>query len=255
MPSGVSGMMTLMRKRRPDLSAFLTPNNDAASSFDMESYRFLFIVTYGRSGSTLLQKIIGSNGGYHIVGENNNVLHALLCAYERASEAKRTEGNEPRDRLGDPWYGIHLTDPERFGRDLARLFVQEFIRPPRGACTIGFKEIRYIDYPEVLERHLDYMRALFQPALFVFNRRNSGATANSLAAWWKDLTVAQIVSELEAFDRRMEAYAAAHPNDTILVDYDAYTRDPDQLKPLFARLGETFDRKKIEQIMSVRLTH
>ena len=217
--------------------------------------KFVFIVACGRSGSTLLQKILGSNERCHIVGENNNVLGALLCAYNRALKAKQTESNVAREDLGDPWRGIHRIDPERFGRKLARVFVDELIQPPSGARIVGFKEIRYIDDLDSFEQYLDHMRHLFSSSIIIFNKRNSLDTAKSLSSWWKSLSFEQIVSEVELFNKRGEAYAGAHSSSCIVVDYDKYTSDPDELRPLFARLQLPFYPSKLQQILSVRLTH
>ena len=217
---------------------------------------FLFIVAHGRSGSTLLQNILASQQNFHIVGENNNVLHALLTAYERASQAKEVQGTEPRHKTGDPWRGIHLIDTDRFGRELARLFVKEFVRPPRNAQVIGFKEIRYIDYPDVLSRHLLLMKKLFDPALIVFNKRDPVQAGKSLSnKWWKDMPLDNIISELEAFNRIVDEYAECHPNGSMVVKYDDYVNDPSHLRSLFLRLGIPFNAKSVDKIMRIRLDH
>lgn len=216
---------------------------------------FVFIIASARSGSTLLQKIIGSNSGCRILGENNDVLGALITAYQRAREAKATEGNEPRDSIGDPWFGIHQTDPERFGRRLARLFVREFLRPRADSRILGFKEIRYMDNVATLESQLEHMRALFTPLLFVFNRRNNLDTAKSLSSWWPDIPVHQIEANIALFNTRITEYAKAHPDHSILIDYDEYMKDCNHLRPLFARLKLPFNQKRIEDVLSVKLRH
>lgn len=216
---------------------------------------FIFVVAHGRSGSTLLQNILASQGNVHLVGENNNVLHALLTAYERACEAKAVHGTESRMGTGDPWRGIHRIDVDRFGSELVRVFIQEIIQPPEGARAIGFKEIRYIDYPDVLPKHLRLMEKLFAPALIIFNRRKVKDSAISLSKWWTTMTFEDITAELSSFNRIVEQYASVNPQSTIIVDYDTYVKDSSHLEPLFARLGIPFDRALVEKIMMVRLSH
>jgi hypothetical protein len=222
--------------------------------------KFVFIIAYGRSGSTLLQKIIGSVDGFHIIGENNNILHGLLTSYHSAVEAKQTEGRHTRDKSGDPWRGIDLLNPRRYGQRLAEVFVEEVLQPPLGTKAIGFKETSYIDQLDTLARDLDYMRELFAPAFLIFNKRDLVATTNSRRRKWVSPgtpidELDEFQQKLKTFDERVRVYAAAHPTDTIVINYDQYTRNPDSLEALFAFLGEPFDKAKIEQILSVRLDH
>ena len=46
-------------------------------------YNFVFIFTYGRSGSTLLMGLLNSLPHYCIRGENNNLLHRLYPVLRR----------------------------------------------------------------------------------------------------------------------------------------------------------------------------
>ena len=104
--------------------------------------RFIFIITYARSGSTLLQKIIASIPGCHFNGENCDALGGLYASFRSASFAKDDQGKEPRTSGGDPWRGAHLINPQRYNRRLASVFVDEILQPSASAWLIGFKEVR-----------------------------------------------------------------------------------------------------------------
>lgn len=214
--------------------------------------RYAFIVTYGRSGSTVLQKIIASISGCHFNGENSDALAGLWASYRSACATRSEQGDVPRTRSGDPWRGAHLIDPQSYNRKLASLFVDEILRPPPDAALIGFKEVRYFDHGEALPDYLDYIRTTFAPALLIFNRRDPVAVANS--AWWKNHP-ADIAAEVRRFDAQTDLYARLYPAETIIVDYDAFCRDPDHLRPLFERLGADFDRGRLAGLMAERLNH
>jgi hypothetical protein len=213
--------------------------------------QFAFIITYGRSGSTLLQKILASAQGCHFTGENCDALAGLYASYRSAVAAKREEGAEPRESTGDPWRGAHLINPERYNRKLIAAFIEEIIRPPKGVWLIGFKEIRYFDHDD-LEGYLDYIRLAFAPALLIFNRRNAEDVARS--GWWRH-HAADIATKVRRFDERTANYAALHKADTICADYDAYSKDPRELVPLFNRLGIVFSESAIAAILREKLTH
>src|SRR5690606_768941 len=67
---------------------------------------YLFIVTYGRSGSTLLMSILDTLPGFCIRGENGGVLYDLFTFHTKATNAReKWSGRKPLEPL-HPWYGI-----------------------------------------------------------------------------------------------------------------------------------------------------
>ena len=112
--------------------------------------------------------------------------------------------------------------------------------------------MRYFDYGAELPAYLDYQRMSFDPALLVFNRRRGADVANS--AWWRDHP-ADIAAEVAAFDAMTDAYAAAHPGETITLDYDVWRRDPEALRRLFERLDANFDAAAVQRVLDIKLEH
>ena len=219
--------------------------------------QFLFIISYGRSGSTLLQSLLATIPGAHIMGENQDVLAGLFQAYRNAAYAVRQEGQSPRIRAGDPWRGAHLIDPQSFNRKLARAFLQDILNVPGNACVVGFKEIRYFDHDD-LEDYLDYIRMTFSPALLLFNRRRAEDVARS--GWWKQHPYvrgrpADIEREVRLFDQRIDKYASEAPDSCAIVNYEDYCRDVRVLEPIFERLGAPFDYESARAVIARPLKH
>src|SRR5436190_1068738 len=104
--------------------------------------KFVFIVTYGRSGSTLLQRVLQTIPDSCIRGENNAVLYPLFQAWRKLSVAKTKYGMK-RTFPKHPWWGIDRVKEDVFARRIAQVFVDTVIRPPSGVRLLGFKEIRY----------------------------------------------------------------------------------------------------------------
>ena len=46
------------------------------------------IITYGRSGSTLLQSLLNSIDGVHISGENGGIINQLYYTYKKIKNYK-----------------------------------------------------------------------------------------------------------------------------------------------------------------------
>jgi hypothetical protein len=219
---------------------------------DKSERSYVFIVSYGRSGSTLLQKVIGSIEGYHVVGENYDTLYSLFLSYESARLAKKRYGKAPLP-LDDPWHGASAIDPKSFGKKLARLFVDEILKPPASARVIGFKEVRYFNHTEDFAPFLEFMIKFIHPAKIVFNVRSPYSIARS--AWWRDRSFEEVEEIIARYESVVDNFVGSHPEHCIKLSYDAYTRDPEVLQRLFDFLGEKFDRAKVAEIVAVKLTH
>ena len=153
-----------------------------------------------------------------------------------------------------PWFGANLLDPEGYGAALASLFIQQVLQPEPDSRVIGFKEIRHIKLkPDVLFAYLDFIRAQFDGAKIIFNRRNHQAAARS--THWKIVSDAVHQKKLAKTENAFKTYAAHHSEDTIIVDYDAYTKDGAALAPLFDFLGEPYDAAIVKEVLGQRLEH
>ena len=212
--------------------------------------RFVFIVTYGRTGSTLLQKALNAMPGVYVAGENYDIVRGLFEAWRSATVLKDKYGwgHQAADH---PWHGALAADPDAFARALADGFVATILRPPRGTRTAGFKEIRYLT-PDLGEQ-LEFMAAAFAPALFVFNTRSVDEVSRS--AWWQDVDKGELAADVARFDRITDAFVAAHPAQCVKVDYARWTADPEALRPVHALLGAPFDAGAVAALLSVRLEH
>lgn len=212
----------------------------------------IFIVTYARSGSTLLQSLLQSIPGAHIRGENRAVLHKLYQASLDLRHARREHGwhAPPPDH---PWYGISETLPEAFERQLAQAFVDTVLRPPRGARWIGFKEVRYPALKDRLPDFLDFCCRAFVNPVFVFNSRD--ATEVSRSGWWARQPAAEVLEMVAASDRLFAACAARFGDRAVHLHYEDLLAGPSCLAPLFDRLGEAFEPDRLARILDKRLTH
>ena len=217
----------------------------------------LFIVTYGRSGSTLLQSLLNSIDGYCIRGENYAALMHLCRAWEviadgEAMRGHRTDGAPTGP--DHPWYGAELVDPEALGHALAGVFTREVLRPPPGTRIAGFKEIRFRVFRAQLERYVDFLTRFFPGARFIFNTRDHDAVARS--GWWAQMPAEQVRRKLagaeEGFARMR---AVLDPARHITLHYDDYAGRPEALRPLFDWLGEPFDAARVGRVIERRLTH
>ncbi len=219
----------------------------------MENLPFVCIVTYGRSGSTVLQTVLQTIPGYHIRGENMNVLYSLYRAANAAHSTRYDHGNKDHG-MEEPWYGADKVVPERFSKKLIDIFVEEIIQPPSDARVIGFKEIRFHEAgPEQFEDYLNFIHENLAPCKFVFNVRNWQDVSKS--GWWASMDQELVRGIVENCDSMYAAYQQKYPERTLQLSYDETKNNPAAFQPLFDFLGEPFDLEKVTEIVGRRLKH
>lgn len=213
----------------------------------------IFIVTYGRSGSTLLQSVLQSIPGAHIRGENGGALEGLFRASSALRQAHKQHGIEPHP-ADHPWHGMSEVRVSGFERRLAQAFVTDVLRPPEDARWIGFKEVRYIQMGTQLPDFLNFCRRVFHNPFFVFNSRNIEDVAKS--GWWATQPLDEVRFKLKRSDEIFARYAGNNPDVSHHVVYEEMLANPGaMLRPLFDKLDEPYDAARVAQIMGKRLTH
>jgi hypothetical protein len=214
---------------------------------------YLFVMTYGRSGSTLLQGILDSIPGYLIRGENRQVLMHVFRFHRTAvkQRALHRRGQRKRDELvgglepTKAWYGMDNFGVRASLRDARRLALDTLLRPEPDTRVTGFKEIRWTS--EDAGEYVAWLRKVFPGARFVVNTRDLHAVARS--KWWAHRPDAY--DHLRQAEERLLRLAEELGDAAFRVHYDDYVDNPQALKPLFDWLGEEFDEARIRAVMDV----
>lgn len=217
----------------------------------MAELDYLFVMTYGRSGSTLLQGILGSIPGYLIRGENRQVMRHLHEFHRAALGERRTQRrqNVRRERPGNRTSSVHAFFgmdgfPRRVSlRRIRQLALDTLLRPEPDTRVVGFKEIRWEG--EDLAEYVAWLRQVFPGARFVVNTRNLDDVSRS--QWWAEHPDGR--AHLEEVERRILEVAQTLGDDAFRVHYDDWAADPEALRPLFAWLGEPYDAAAVQAVL------
>lgn len=213
---------------------------------DRPDLAYLFVLTYGRSGSTLLQGILSATPGVVVRGENGGVLAQLFAFHDTLSRHKSRLARPQPLPPSHPWWGIDGYPDGTALRDLRLLMLDTVLRPAPDTRVIGFKEI---DWPaERLPEVLAFLRAVFPGARVVLNTRDLTHVAQS--KWWARRPDA--LGELQAMEARYVEAADSLGEASYRVHYDDWVADPTVLRGLFDWLGEPFDEQRIRAVMDVR---
>lgn len=217
---------------------------------------YVFIVTYGRSGSTLLQRLVNTLPGYQIRGENNNALVPLFDSWRAIVKSPNIFGMRAQgapSSSSHPWFGAERIDPDRYSAALVESFVRTVLQPAPGVQVSGFKEIRLLHDPEHFTAYLEFLLQVFPKARLVFNTRNHADVMQS--GWWRGQDPERVKGVLTAAEAVFHAVHASHPDRSVLLQYDAYTADHAAFEPLFDLLGAHPGADIIADVMATRLTH
>jgi hypothetical protein len=225
----------------------LRMTDDIARGRERPDLSYVFVVTYGRSGSTLLQGILSSTPGVMVRGENGAVLQDLFRFHDTASRHRDRLTANRVNQIPEthPWWGIDGYRDETALRDMRLLMLEAVLRPDPGTRVVGFKEIYWM--PERLPDYLAFVGAVFPGARFVLNTRNLDDVAKS--KWWARNPNARI--ELELMEKQYVDALAALGDDAYRVHFDDYVADPTVLRGLFEWLGEQWDEQRVRAVMSI----
>ncbi len=207
----------------------------------------IFVVTYGRTGSTLLMGILNTIRGARVTGENGNVLAHLFRAIQMAKYGKKKFGRY-KTTPEHAWYGAEDYNPNAFKKKLIAAFKADILGVTGLESVIGFKEIRsgatHFSDGEFLQ-YIDFLLTEFPRSLVVVNTRDLEATAQS--AWhatWPDA-----LNILKPSDIRVRSLLTHFPERTLHIHYDDYIKDHSVLIEAFAKFGIKIDPTKMAAAM------
>ncbi len=218
--------------------------------------QYLFVITYGRSGSTVLLNLLNAIDGYAIRGENSGIVNHLAKTVSLLAEVQ-AEPHAKSVNPHAPWYGILDPDVESWGRRLADAFAAEFLRPEQDTRVLGFKEIRYTgDHVTDAEYHdtIDFLARFFPGSRFIFNTRAWSEVVES--GWWRYYPNVKEVGDLvRSADERFKTSIKRLGDRAFLIDHGEFAGNPTGFRPLISWLGETLSDDELDKITQHKLKH
>ncbi len=235
----LTAAVTQLKRQRGRLRERLDRLKGAVGTDPERDLGYVFVVTYGRSGSTLIAGILNTLPGYLIRGENRDAV-GFLYDFHRVCTAERERVPPGKSiQRTHPFFGISHFPDARSIAGIRRLVVETLLRPDPDTRVTGFKEIRWNRAD--LSAYVAWLREVFPGARFVVNTRH--LTDVSRSAWWAKNP--DSLAELEESERRILALAEELGDAAYHVHYDDYVADPTVLRGLVEWLGETWDEQTV----------
>ena len=136
---------------------------------------YVFVVTYGRSGSTLVQGILNAMPRTLVRGENGLYVQHLFRAWQAADGIREKRKGRSATRSSNAFFGINALTRGRFVRNAQRLVVGGILgkKDEKDFDRIGFKEVLWhqID-PDETEPFFAWLDEVCPGAKYVLNTRD-----------------------------------------------------------------------------------
>lgn len=216
--------------------------------------RYVFVVTYGRSGSTTLMNLLNGIDGYCIRGENDNMLGRLFELSQKAHAVHETHGHSKNPSA--PWFGAHAINGDAFEKALCESFARDVLAPPAGTEVVGFKEIRHTTKEHTEESflaYIDFLMRNFEGLKIIFNTRDAEQVARS--GWWVRVPRDHVLQVIRSSDRWFAKAAEKYPEATFTIDYDEFARDHAGYRRVLDWLGVSMTDEEIATIADQKLVH
>jgi hypothetical protein len=187
--------------------------------------RYVFIVSGGRSGSTLLQGILNAMPGTLVRGENNFFILPLFRAQRRLQVFQNRFGDKSIP-VTSAFYGLSEMDVDDVVRTTRQLMLRQLLgnTDPRGVDVLGFKEVRWENIrPDETEAFFAFFDRVFPGALFVLNERNPEVVIGS--GHWQQKDSDEALAALERVGEVQDFLRRTRPGRTYDTTFEVITGD------------------------------
>ena len=223
-------------------------------------YRYVVVVTYGRSGSTLVQGLLNTLPRTVVRGENGFYLLELFRAMA-AARALRTAHLRHAPRAShSAFYGLHEIRPRTFIASTRALVTGHLLGsfPAAEVDVLGFKEVRWDRIaPEETEDFFGYLDRVFPGCRYVLNQRDHDQVAGS--GFWQDRDRDEVTTAIRRTEEIQEFLRSTRPERVLDLRYEELT-SPDpavsdaRLQALAAFVHGSCDDELLAQLRETRAT-
>lgn len=217
------------------------------------------ILTYPRTGSTVLQRLINTSDNFTCIGEKPLAINHLHAFFSSVNDAKTIVPNGlfpgiPIDDDRNPVYLSDKVDLDLLAYDIKHLYLKHILGASQSQ-NVGWKETFISPYPDVslANKQVKFIRRLFPDMLFILNVRDPYQC--SLSPIWQ--CVPDALDELtQTKNWIIQGYKdGLFGSNSILLDYDHWSIDSSDLINQLISIGINLDIEKSNNVLSEKLNH
>lgn len=187
---------------------------------------YVFVVTYGRSGSTLLQGMLNQMPRTLVRGENGLYVQHLFRAWQAADAIRQKRNAPPSRKPTSAFYGIGALTRKRFVRNARRLVVGGLLgnHDAKDYDRVGFKEVEWHHLtPEETAPFFDWFDEVFPGAKYVLNTRDVEQAMGS--GFWQRRDAEEAKAAIDRVIEIQDHLRATRPDRVHETRYEVVTGD------------------------------
>jgi len=204
------------------------------------AFRYVFVVTYGRSGSTLVQGLLNALPRTLVRGENNLYVLHLFRAMASVEEFRSLHLRHNPRASHSAFYGLHAIKPRSFVQMTRTLVTGHLLGSvrPSSVDVLGFKEVLWHHVlPPETESFFDFLDSAFPGCLYVLNEREHDRVVGS--GFWQAQDEESVIQAIERVEDIQVFLRRTRPERTLDLRYELLTSDDKAVSdPQFRALAE-----------------
>ena len=192
------------------------------------AHRYVLVVTYGRSGSTLVQGLLNTLPRTLVRGESNLYVLHLFRAWDKLREFRTLHlAHNPRGSHS-AFYGLHEMRPQRIVASTRTLLLDNLLGEvdPTSIDVLGAKEVDWHRLrDDEVAAFFDFLERLMPGCLYVLNERDHDDVYGS--GFWKGVADDKVAAKIKRVEEVQEHLRRTRPDRTLDVRFERVTsKDP-----------------------------
>ncbi|MEO9322311.1 sulfotransferase [Nocardioides sp. C4-1] len=202
--------------------------------------RYVLVVTYGRSGSTLVQGLLNTLPRTLVRGESNLWLLHHFRAWQKVREFRALHLRHNPRAAQSAFYGLQHVRPKAMVQSTRLLALDSLLgdEEREDVDVLGFKEVTWHRATTAEHAELaDYLDRVFPGCLYVLNGRDHEHLYGS--GFWKGSDRTSVDAKIRRTEQLQEHLRTSRPDRTLDVRYERLTSaDPDVVDTELTAIAE-----------------
>jgi hypothetical protein len=224
------------------------------------SPEYVFVVTYGRSGSTLTQGMLNTLPRTLVRGENDLYLLPIFRAYAGLAAFKTRYGGPRAARPESAFYGLSDVDLDGFAASVRDLVQRQLLAgvPVSDVDRLGFKEVLWHRVrAREWEPFFAFLDLAFGKPRYVLNRRDVAMASTS--GFWRKKKPGVAERQIDRVRRLQDHLRESRPDRCFDTQFEAIVSDDpqvaaDQLRGLAEFVHGSCDDDLLAAMLATRET-
>ncbi len=190
------------------------------------THDYVFVVSYGRAGSTLMQGLVNAMPRTLVRGENGLYVQHLFRAWQAVATVRQNHTGSRTRQVTSAFYGINALTRSRFVRSAQRLVVSGILGPEdeKDFDRLGFKEVAWHQIaPDETEPFFAWLEDVFPDARYILNTREVEQVVGS--GFWQRQDADEAMAAIQRVIEIQEHLRISRPDRVHDTRYEIITGD------------------------------